>query len=272
MTGNALGIPGPHRLTTALVYGLTDTGSVRDNNEDNFLVDADLQLLAVADGMGGHKLGAQASAMALKILRECLNGQPEPFSASTSTDPDATCEAPTTAVIASLQTAVERINARLYEQNEARGMNEGQGMGTTLTGVWRSDPRAPLALFHVGDSRLYRYRAGELQQLSRDQTWYQQALDAGHFDRLPSRNLLLQAIGPSRKVEPAIELHHVQPGDVLMLCSDGMHGSVPHQEMAQRLSQVSSGSIVSVCQALIQLAADYGGQDNVTVVLALCDR
>lgn len=265
-----LGVPGPHRLTTALAFGLSETGPVRHHNEDNFLVDSDLQLLAVADGMGGHEAGAQASAMALATLHECLSHPSTPPPASA--DPDATCQMPALGAISTLQAAIEQVNARLYAQNEARRMSDGQGMGTTLTGIWRSDPKGPLILFHVGDSRFYRYRNGELLQLSRDQTWYQQALDAGHFDRLPSRNLLLQAIGPSRKVEPEIALHQVQPGDVLMLCSDGVHGSVPHQELAQCLGQVSSESIAAVCDGLIQLAADYGGRDNATVLLVLCER
>ncbi|MDR9751373.1 protein phosphatase 2C domain-containing protein [Pseudomonas sp. SZMC_28357] len=269
MTHCPLGVPGPHRLTTALAFGLSDTGPVRQHNEDNFLVDTDLQLLAVADGMGGHEAGAQASAMALDTLRECLSRPPAP--APASVDPDATCRMPAMGAIGTLQAAIEQVNARLYAQNEARRMSDGQGMGTTLTGVWRCDPMGPLILFHVGDSRLYRLRNGDLQQLSRDQTWYQQALDAGHFDRLPSRNLLLQAIGPSRKVEPEIALHQVQRGDVLMLCSDGVHGSVPHHELAQWLGQVSGDSIAEVCEGLIRLAADYGGRDNATVLLALCE-
>jgi serine/threonine protein phosphatase PrpC len=265
-----LSVPGPHRLATAMAFGLSDTGPVRRHNEDSFLVDSHLQLMAVADGMGGHEAGALASALALQTLRECLSG--ELPAAPANLDPDATCQMPAMGAVAMLQAAIEQVNARLYAQNETRRMSEGQGMGTTLTGVWRTDPLGPLILFHVGDSRLYRYRNGQLLQLSRDQTWYQQALDAGHFDRLPSRNLLLQAIGPSRQVEPEIGLYQVQPNDVLMLCSDGVHGSVPHQELAQWLGQVTTASMATVCQALIQLAADYGGRDNATVLLATCER
>ncbi|WP_231977902.1 PP2C family protein-serine/threonine phosphatase [Pseudomonas reinekei] len=208
--------------------------------------------------------------MALTTLRECLSHPPIPT--QVSVDPDATCQMPSMKAIGTLQAAIEHVNARLFAQNQAQHMGDGQGMGTTLTGVWRSDPRGPLIVFHVGDSRLYRYRNGQLLQLTRDQTWYQQALDAGHFDRLPSRNLLLQAIGPSLKVEPQIAMHPVQPGDVLMLCSDGLHGSVPHQELAQRLSQVSNDSLAAVCEGLIELAAEYDGRDNATVLLMLCEH
>lgn len=270
MTHSPLGVSGPHQLSTALAFGLSDTGPVRQRNEDNFLVDSDLQLLAVADGMGGHEAGALASALALTTLRECLSHPPRPLQASV--DPDATCQISAMSAIGTLQAAIEQVNTRLYAQNQAQHMSDGQGMGTTLTGIWCSDPDGPLILFHVGDSRLYRYRDGQLLQLSRDQTWYQQALDAGHFDRLPSRNLLLQAIGPSPKVEPHISLHQVQPKDVLMLCSDGLHGSVPHHELARRLGQVSSDSIAAVCEGLIELAAEYDGRDNATVLLVLCER
>jgi protein phosphatase len=270
MTHSPLGVSGPHRLSTALAFGLSHTGPVRQHNEDNFLVDRDLQLLAVADGMGGHEAGAQASAMALATLRECLGQPPRPIQASV--DPDATCQMPALNAIGTLQTAIEQVNARLFAQNEARHMSDGQGMGTTLTGVWRSDPEGPLIAFHVGDSRLYRYRNGQLLQLSRDQTLYQQALDAGHFDHLPSRNLLLQAIGPLPLVEPEIALHQVRPRDVLMLCSDGVHGSVPHQELVRRLGQVNIESIAAVCEGLIELAAEYDGRDNATVLLVRYER
>jgi protein phosphatase len=208
--------------------------------------------------------------MALDTLYECLRHKPTAPIASV--DPDATCQIPAMSAIRVVEAAIEQVNSRIFQQNKAHHMSDGQGMGTTLTGVWRSDPEGPLTLFHVGDSRLYRYRDGELLQLSRDQTWYQQARDAGHFDRLPPRNLLLQAIGPSSTVVPEITLHQVRPGDVLMLCSDGVHGSVPHHELALWMAQVTAESIDSVCRHLIQLAIDYGGRDNATVLLTLCER
>jgi len=256
----------PCVLRGAIAFGHSDTGPVRRHNEDHFLLDAGLELLAVADGMGGHEAGALASAMALETLRECLARELN-NSARISSDPDATFQAPSMRAVSVLYDALECVNASLYAKNASRKMSEGSGMGTTLTGVWRPHAGGPLLAFHVGDSRLYRYREGVLEQLSRDQTWYQQALDAGHFDRLPARNVLLQAIGPSQQVDPDIRVHPVQAGDLLMLCSDGLHGSVPHHEMTQLLQCVSGDNLEAASDRLIELAAEYGSRDNATVVL-----
>ncbi|MGE7990113.1 PP2C family protein-serine/threonine phosphatase [Pseudomonas sp. NPDC089554] len=260
----------PCPLRGALAFGHSDTGPVRQHNEDHFLLDGQLELLAVADGMGGHEAGAQASAMALQALRDGLAGQ-MPHIEHASNDPDATCQAPSMQALGVLHDTLEAVNAHLYTHNSARRMSEGSGMGTTLTGIWRPHADGPLLAFHVGDSRLYRYRNGALEQLSHDQTWYQQALDAGHFDRLPARNVLLQAIGPSPRVEPEIRVQPVRAQDVLMLCSDGIHGCVPHHEIARLLQGVCRHNLEATSQQLIQLAADYGGRDNATVVLVQYD-
>jgi protein phosphatase len=253
-------------LRGAVAFGYSDTGPVRQHNEDHFLIDAHLELLAVADGMGGHQAGALASAMALETLRHCLACK-RPLETPLTSDPEATFQAPSMQAMSELSDALETVNARLYTENAAHRMSEGSGMGTTLTGIWRPQAGGPLLAFHVGDSRLYRYRAGELEQLSRDQTWYQQALDAGHFDRLPARNVLLQAIGPSRNVAPDIRVQAVQPGDLLMLCSDGLHGSVPHHEIACLLHNAAPHNLEATGERLIQLAAEHGSRDNATVVL-----
>ncbi|MHC6226214.1 PP2C family protein-serine/threonine phosphatase [Pseudomonas sp. X10] len=260
------GASAPCPLRGAMAFGYSDTGPARQHNEDHYLLDAHLELLAVADGMGGHDAGALASALALETLRDHLAREIVHVGLGSS-DPDATCQVPAMQAVGVLQDAVEAVNARLYAQNVARHVSEGRGMGTTLTGIWRPQAGGPLLTFHVGDSRLYRYRAGALEQLSRDQTWYQQALDAGHFDRLPARNMLLQAIGPSPRVEPEIGIHPVQPKDVLMLCSDGIHGSIPHHEITRLLRHVCQHNLQATSERLIELAAEYGGRDNATVVL-----
>lgn len=253
-------------LRSAVAFGHSDVGPVRQHNEDHFLLDADLELLAVADGMGGHEAGALASATALETLRDCLACRTPPNTPLTN-DPDATFQAPSMQAMSELSDALKTVNAQLYAENAAHRMSDGHGMGTTLTGIWRPQTGGALLTFHVGDSRLYRLRAGEVEQLSRDQTWYQQALDAGHFDRLPARNVLLQAIGPSRDVEPEIRVQAVQPGDLLMLCSDGLHGSVPHHEMAHLLRNAGPHNLEAISERLIQLAAECGSRDNATVVL-----
>lgn len=271
MTDSPLSACGPHCLANALAYGVSDVGSVRQSNEDNFLVEPALGLLAVADGMGGHEAGALASTEALTSLRQALKAHSVDV-INDGADPDATWSDPDMQAASRLHNAIDQVNQCVYQQNVARHMSEGSGMGTTLTGLWRPQPDGPLLVFHVGDSRLYRYRDGELSLLTRDQTWYQQALEAGKVDRLPARNLLLQAIGPGPKVEPQVRVQPVQPGDLLMLCSDGLHGCVPHQEMHQVLSVARRDTLDTACQRLVDLTREYAGRDNVTVLLAWFDR
>ena len=270
MTDSPLSACGPHRLACAVAYGASDVGTVRQSNEDNFLVEPSLRLFAVADGMGGHEAGALASAEALISLRQALNAdRVDPL--NDGSDPDATWSDPDMQAAGRLHNAIDQVNQCVYQQNVARQMSEGSGMGTTLTGAWRPYADGPLLVFHVGDSRLYRYRDGELSLLTRDQTWYQQALEAGKVDRLPARNLLLQAIGPGPRVEPQVRVQPVQPNDLLMLCSDGLHGCVPHQEMAQVLAAAGRDTLDTACQRLIHLTREYAGRDNVTVLLAWFD-
>jgi protein phosphatase len=253
-------------LSGAVAFAHSDTGSVRQRNEDHYLLAPELHLLAVADGMGGHEAGALASLLALETLQDCL-ARRSAEATWLAADPDATCREPSMQAVAVLHEALASVNALLYARNAADQMIEGSGMGTTLTGFWRPHVDGPLLAFHVGDSRLYRYRAGSLEQLSRDQTWYQQALDAGHLDRLPARNVLLQAIGPAPRVEPEIRAHAVQTGDLLLLCSDGLHGSVAHHEIARVLHSADATNLPASSDRLIRLAADYESRDNVTVVL-----
>lgn len=264
-----------HHLPGALAFGLTDVGPVRQGNEDNFLLDEALGLAMVADGMGGHAAGEVASAGVLTEVQSYLQAHGAALGAAHSQsgpadDPDATWSDPGAGAVKLLHAALTHANESLYARNRERNRVEGNGMGTTLTGFWRRAPKAPLVLFHVGDSRLYRLRMGKLEQLTRDQTMYQQALEAGLVDRLPARNLLLQAVGPSPTIAPEVRSHLVFPGDVLMLCSDGLHGSVPHAEIEAAMARVQLGTLEPVCAQLVEMAKQYGGRDNITVVLAVC--
>ncbi|HEX8610456.1 MAG TPA: protein phosphatase 2C domain-containing protein [Telluria sp.] len=262
---------------------MTDTGTVRPSNEDNFLIDASLGLVAVADGMGGHESGEIASAEALTSLAHFLRASTDPDSAALatnfraspfdpeSTDPDALWSEATLASMVTLHDAVEFANQRMYQTNLANRRGDGGGMGTTLTGAWQPEPGAPLLVFHVGDSRLYCYRNGQLTQLTRDQTMYQDAVDAGAIENLPPRNLLLQAIGPSGDVRPELHIQAVQPGDLYLLCSDGMYGATPDERISALLAGVGPGELGDACKQLIAAALHDGSRDNVTVVLFHCD-
>jgi serine/threonine protein phosphatase PrpC len=275
-----------HYLDFGIAYGMTDIGLVRESNEDNFLIDERLGLVVVADGMGGHMAGEVASAGAIEALHDFLATSPPegevddditiPAGLSalwqqSSPPEDGDWPGNNAAMVAAFN-AINFANERLFSLNLTKGAPAGHGMGTTLTGFWQFSAGGPLAVFHVGDSRLYRYRSGRLALLTRDQTLYQEALDAGQRDNLPARNMLLQAVGPMAEVSPEIASHRIASGDLFLLCTDGLHGKVPHKAIEAVLSNTDAQNIDQSCAALITLANEHGGKDNVTVVLILCNR
>lgn len=275
------------RLRVGTAFGVTDVGTVRQSNEDNFLIDGALDLAIVADGMGGHAAGELASAEALRAVQQFLQqararhlqsphaDRPAHFDHDATTpvanahDPDATFTDPGIMGISTVFDAIEFANQNLYQQNVAQHRPEG-GMGTTLTGFCRPYATGELVLFHVGDTRLYCQRDGRLYQLTHDQTLYQQAVDAGLTDNLPSRNMLLQAVGPIAQVQPEIRPLPLQPNDLLMLCSDGLHGVVAHAEIERVMALTTEASLEQACHYLVDLAKKMGSRDNITILMVQC--
>lgn len=266
-----------HRIALGCAYGVTDVGQVRRSNEDNFLIDAQTGLVAVADGMGGHDGGEVASRTVLEALRESVaaslrEGALERLPAADGHDPDATWRDQHVPAVLMVHAAVDHANEQVYRANVRNESVEGGGMGTTLTGFWHGPQGSPLIVFHVGDSRLYRMRRGELSVLTRDQTLYQQALEEGMSDDLPPRNLLLQAIGPTDSVIPDVRVCVPEEGDLFLLCSDGLYGNTPHAALAEALAAADAQSLDLCCSALVDLAMAHGSRDNITALLALCQR
>jgi serine/threonine protein phosphatase PrpC len=269
-----------YQLALGPAFGMTDTGTVRPSNEDNFLIDPSLGLLAVADGMGGHAAGEVASANALTILAEFIraratldSGRAAPAFTPAFDDllngPDTWADTSHAAMV-TLHEAVEFANQSMYQTNIDNLHDEGGGMGTTLTGLWQPEPDGPALVFHVGDTRLYRLRQGQLVQLTRDQTMYQKALESGVRHNLPPRNLLLQALGPSSGIKPELQTRPVTPGDLFLLCSDGLHGAIADAQIGQVLGQARQDDLGASCAQLIELAKQNGSRDNITVVLFQC--
>lgn len=267
----------PHEFAFGLACGMTDTGTVRSSNEDNFLIDTSLGLFAVADGMGGHDSGDIASADALTWLGHYLaskllaatkisNFRASPFDPA-RTDPAADWCADKISAMTTLHDALEFTNQRMYQTNLDQRRSNGAGMGTTLTGCWQPYPHGPLLAFHVGDTRLYRFRGGCLTRLTRDHSMYQQALDAGLLHRLPNRNLLLQAVGPASDVQPDFFTAAVEPGDLLLLCSDGLHGCSSDAQIGAMLATTRGRTLHERCARLIEMAKADGSRDNITVLL-----
>jgi serine/threonine protein phosphatase PrpC len=270
--------PTLYRFSHCTACGLSDPGRVRRANEDHFLIDPSLGLLVIADGMGGHACGALASETALQRIAATVSAAcaatPTPCASggpATPGDPDATVHDDALDAIRTLLDALDQANATLYALNTREPGAVERGMGTTVTGLWHPPASDLLVAFQVGDSRLYRYRDGVLLQLSRDQTLHQQALDLGNIDRLPPRNVLLQALGPLPSVAPVVETHPRVPGDRYLLCSDGLYGEVPHHEIEAVLAAMNVDTLEASCQRLVELALDAGGKDNVTAVVACFD-
>ena len=231
-------------------YSLTDKGRVREGNEDNFY--AGKTVFAVADGMGGHVAGEVASNLALKPIEE-LDGTTYP-------DPADATDA--------LRAAIEAANANVIK--EARANPDRAGMGTTLTAVIVRDDRIHLG--HVGDSRAYLLRSGEaIDQLTTDHTLVEELVREGRLARdeiatHPQRSVITRAIGVDDRVEvdtlPPLVL---QPGDQILLCSDGLTGPVDNDEITDILTSFTDGE--EAVHQLIELANEHGGPDNITVVL-----
>ncbi|MES2259269.1 MAG: protein phosphatase 2C domain-containing protein [Pseudomonadota bacterium] len=272
-----------HHLDMGLAYGLTDIGTVRNANQDNFFIAPDIGLVVVADGMGGHEAGEIASADAINLLHSFIRASHSEHTEDTTvpafhgsafdpaqTDPDATWTDATMKAMITLHDAVEFANERMYLTNMANDQADGAGMGTTLTGMWQVAPDGPVFIFHVGDSRLYCFRKGRLSQLTRDQTLYQQALEAGMSEPLPARNLLLQALGPASGIKPDLQTQVVAPGDIYLLCSDGLYGNSTPEAIAAILARASNDNLDACCTQLVDMAKRDGSRDNITAVLVRC--
>jgi serine/threonine protein phosphatase PrpC len=236
----------------------TDVGRIRQNNEDAFLCEPELGLYAVADGMGGHVGGEVASAMAIEGLRRAVAHIPD---AKFLTDPSLENRRE---LLSFLSKTVASLNAEIYTRGQADPTL--RGMGCTLD-VALIRGRS-LFLAHVGDSRVYGLLGGTLYPLTEDHTFGQTLLSGGamtveEVSKHPQRNLLMRALGVYPKVEVDTAYLDIAPGDVFLLCSDGVHGLVDRATMEAALRKPSDFA----AQTLIDAALDAGGRDNATAVV-----
>lgn len=235
----------------------TDLGLVRDNNEDKFEVFEPEEpemlaikgaLYAVADGMGGHASGQIASELALKTIVKSYYGD---------TNDD---------VSESLKTAFQRANTYIYDTSQL--IIERNGMGTTCTAfVLRNDT---MFMAHVGDSRLYRIRNGQITQVSEDHSWVAEQVKRGSLTKeeaemSPFRNVITRSLGSVPDVEVDTLSEPIRKDDILILCSDGLSGYTRDDEI---LDIASSRSPSVAALKLVDRACSNGGGDNVTVVIA----
>ena len=238
-------------------FSITDTGRARRNNEDAVALDEPGGVAVLADGMGGYNAGEVASQMASVRVRDEL-GQRLKALGHDATDLE---------IKSAMFDAVEAANHEVY--NAALTTAEYAGMGTTLVvAIFRNER---LWLGHIGDSRAYRFRAGHLEQLTRDHSLLQEQIDAGLITAEQAaysmhKNLVTRAVGVDDLVELEIHDHPVEPGDLLLLCSDGLSDMLTDDQIAQLLR--SNDSLEAAGAMLIQAANTAGGRDNIAVILA----
>jgi serine/threonine protein phosphatase PrpC len=241
-------------------------GRVRTENQDAFGFFPDLGLFVVADGLGGHEGGRQASTLAVDVVRDNV----------AATDDEDLTPMSDRAGLVSL--GARRLLAAIVEAN-GRVRDAGRelarrGMGTTVAALLFDAVYGVVAVCHVGDSRVFRFRDGQLQQLTEDHTVVQQWVKEGRIQpedaaSSPHRHMITQAVGTQESVRPDVRLERPVSGDVYVLTSDGIHDQIAADEMAAALNE-SRGDLETACLRLIEMANARGGRDNSTVLLVRC--
>lgn len=237
--------------------GKTDVGQVRSANQDSFLVDDSNGLFVVADGMGGHAGGEIASQLAIQEIRAFLASHSELLNDPKLTHPDGR-------ISSVLADAVNHASTRIYE----RALEEPslKGMGTTATVLKVIGSHAYCA--HVGDSRCYLIRAGFIYQLTSDHSLVSEQVRAGILSKEEAeghhlRNVITRSVGYQEEEDVDTTTLSLEPGDLFLICSDGLHGKVTDQE----LSLLTGEHGTKVVEKLISLANERGGDDNITAVV-----
>jgi protein phosphatase len=234
-------------------YGASNVGCVRTNNEDYFLVAPTIGLYVVADGMGGAQAGEHASKLAVETVFNLVQ-KIDPAHRNSDT------------ISSTLVDAFEEANRRVMDAASADPSLEG--MGTTMIAAMESSDG--LVVASVGDSRAYKIDGGTLDLVTEDQTWVNEVgrrlgIEEESLKTHPMRHVLTMAIGVSEQLR--VHTYHLNPsvGAQVLLCSDGLHGVAPEEEVASILH--SSDSLESKCGQLIESARAHGGPDNITAVL-----
>ncbi len=251
-----------------LQYGaLTNPGKVRDNNEDSFLTLPEHGLFVVADGMGGHNAGEVASALAIETVAKASTQLPSPDFRLPWWKRLLGKKVPPFNPVEWLHNTIVDANRVIHEA--AKGSAEKKGMGTTVAMILKREQA--LLTAHVGDSRVYRLRKNKLSQLTQDHSLAEELVRRGVLTpeealyAAPS-NVLTRALGVRDQVAEDIIYHSVEPGDLFLLCSDGLYNMLEDAEMGRILRNTIT--LQDRAARLVDAANAAGGQDNITVVLA----
>ncbi len=239
----------------------TDVGRVRDHNEDSFLVDRELGLFVVADGMGGHAAGEVASRVAVATVRDSLLRERATLLAFARGDQGAQRQEILRLLELSVQQACSQVHAEGVKDEGKRGM------GTTLDALLIVGSRGFIA--HVGDSRVYLFRQGSVHQLTEDHSLVNELLKRGRLtrdqiERIQYKNAVTRAVGVYESVDVDVFDFDVLAGDRFLLCSDGLHGYLQEGEIPSLFSDTPEEQLTP---KLIQLANERGGKDNITAIV-----
>lgn len=235
----------------------THPGMVRSHNEDSIAADAAAGLAVLADGMGGYNAGEVASGIAVAMISAELK---KALTAITGDLDAATAEK-------LVGEHAVRANNAIFQASQSQP--QYAGMGTTLVVALWHDNR--MVVGHIGDSRLYRMRAGKLEQVTRDHSLLQEQIDSGLITKEQARhsqnkNLVTRAVGIDPEVDAEVHSYPVEAGDIYLLCSDGLNDMVTDEDMELTLASLQA-NLPLAAEQLVQQANDNGGRDNVSVIL-----
>ena len=238
-------------------FAKTDIGKAREINQDYYSIpksDQDLQLFILADGMGGYNGGEVASTLATEAAKNYIIDNFEKIEHSKEE------------ILELIKNAVEYANNVVFEKSKT--VQELEGMGTTLDICFIYNNK--IYIGHVGDSRVYRIRGELIRKLTKDHSYVQQLVEDGKITREeanhhPKKNMLTKALGCTAYVEPDIRARNLEPGDIWVMCSDGLTNMVEEKEIYQVIKENPE----TAPQTLVNLANNAGGYDNITVITIL---
>lgn len=234
-----------------VAYAKTDVGRKRKINQDSVLVNSKHHIYAVADGMGGHKGGEVASAMAIEALQEMLA---MPRTATESMEEK-------------IELAYRLANERIYTKSHDPQFVDLEGMGTTLVSLIATEKR--IYISNVGDSRAYMYSDGKLWQMTEDHSLIQEQFRAGLVNNensaeIVGKNVITRSVGYESYVKSDIIYRDYVPGEIYLLCSDGLSGLISNNEIAKIISETPLDKVANVC---VERANEAGGSDNITCLV-----
>ena len=247
---------------------VSDVGRKRKGNEDSLFVNPEQNLFVVADGMGGHAAGEVASKVAVDAVNEfvCLTGGDEEITWPFGLDENISYDGNR------LKTAIRYANRKVLEATKEK--SEYEGMATTVAAVLVDGDSANLG--HVGDSRVYLVRNGEISQLTSDHSWVNEQIQSGVISAdqartHPLRNVVTRALGGKPDLQVDMQVHKIKSGDILLLCSDGLTTMIADEDIEQ-LVRDAGGDVDKAAKALVASANAKGGEDNITVLLLRFDE